>query len=99
MCTNQELCLIDAGITSLENVNLPDDLVNLNLHCNHIKEVGDQFTHHKTLKYLDLSSNKLKEISGLSGCANLQFLNLASNYITKVKGLDRLRYLKLLLSN
>ncbi|XP_066929451.1 leucine-rich repeat and coiled-coil domain-containing protein 1-like [Clytia hemisphaerica] len=94
MCSNQELCLIDSGITSLDEVNLSDALVNLNLHCNHIREVGDQLTHHKTLKYLDLSSNKLKEISGLSGCVNLQFLNLASNYITKVKGIDRLRRLK-----
>lgn len=90
--TNQ-LCMIDAGITTLDNLNLPESLNNLNLHYNSIHDVGDNLAHLFNLKYLDLSSNKLKSTLGLSFCLNLQVLNLASNQITTISNLEKLRYL------
>ena len=85
--------MIDAGITTLDNLNLPESLNNLNLHYNSIHDVGDNLAHLFNLKYLDLSSNKLKSTLGLSFCLNLQVLNLASNQITTISNLEKLRYL------
>lgn len=84
--------MIDAGITTLDNLNLPEILINLNLHYNSIHYVGDNLTHLFYLKYLDLSSNRLNSTLGLSFCLNLQVLNLASNQITRINDLEKLRY-------
>ena len=97
-CTNNtmskanQLCMIDSGIATLDDLNLPESLINLNLHFNLIQDVSDNLTHLCNLKYLDLSSNKLSSTLGLSFCINLQVLNLASNRITGINGLEKLRY-------
>ena len=88
-----ELCLIDVGLTSLKNLELSSGIINLNVHCNRIQKIENLF-HLTTLKHLDLSSNDISKLSGLSACSSLQTLNLACNCIQKVEGIDGLRCLK-----
>ncbi len=50
----------------------------------------------ENLDSLDLSNNKLKNISGLSKLKNLKVLNLACNNITDISELSKLLNLKVL---
>lgn len=91
-----EVCLIDAGIKTLRELDIPDAIVILNLHCNEIKTI-ENISHLCKLKYMDLSSNNLTKMSGLSSCFCLQKLNLACNQINVVEGLEELRFVAFLL--
>jgi len=90
-----EVCLIDAGIRSLKDLELLSTVIHLNVHCNRIQKINgiDNLKH---LKHLDLSSNDIKQIEGLSQCTNLQTLNLSCNQIMKLERIDNLRSLKYL---
>lgn len=47
-------------------------------------------------RILDVSFNRIKDISGLENLANLQKLFLCSNKITKIENVNHLKNLKLL---
>lgn len=85
-----EVCLIDAGITSIANVDLGPAVVSLNLHCNLLQCI-EGLQRLKNLKHLDLSSNQIESITGLEGLKFLKYLNLSCNRISIVEGLDSLR--------
>ncbi|XP_032079117.1 leucine-rich repeat and coiled-coil domain-containing protein 1 isoform X2 [Thamnophis elegans] len=87
--TSGELSLMDKGIKSLAELPLSSELHTLNLHCNLIARI-ESLDHLLNLQHLDLSSNRIHWIEGLSCLANLRTLNLACNLITKVEGLEKL---------
>ncbi|XP_026546982.1 leucine-rich repeat and coiled-coil domain-containing protein 1 isoform X1 [Notechis scutatus] len=87
--TSGELSLMDKGIKSLAELPLSSELHTLNLHCNLIARI-ESLDHLLNLEHLDLSSNRIHWIEGLSCLANLRTLNLACNLITKVEGLEKL---------
>ncbi|XP_061458314.1 leucine-rich repeat and coiled-coil domain-containing protein 1 isoform X2 [Rhineura floridana] len=74
---------------SLAEIPLSSELHTLNLHCNQISRI-ESLDHMLNLQHLDLSSNRIHWIEGLSSLANLCTLNLACNLITKVEGLEKL---------
>ncbi|XP_062986964.1 leucine-rich repeat and coiled-coil domain-containing protein 1 isoform X1 [Elgaria multicarinata webbii] len=84
-----ELSLMDKGIKSLAELPLSSELHTLNLHCNQISRI-ERLDHMLNLQHLDLSSNRIHWIEGLSSLTNLRTLNLACNLITKVEGLEKL---------
>lgn len=87
---SSEVCLIDAGVTSISKLNLDHSLLSLNLHCNLLKYI-DGFDALGKLKHLDLSSNSIEVISGLDNLVCLKYLNLSCNAITTTEGLENLR--------
>ncbi|XP_021352009.1 leucine-rich repeat and coiled-coil domain-containing protein 1-like [Mizuhopecten yessoensis] len=89
---SHELCLIDSGISSLQQVPLRTHLHSLNLHGNYI-QVIDNLSHLHSLKHLDLSSNQINFIDGLDRLDSLRTLNLSCNFLTDVRGLAGLRSL------
>ncbi|XP_045191730.2 leucine-rich repeat and coiled-coil domain-containing protein 1-like [Mercenaria mercenaria] len=88
-----DLCLIDCGISSLQEIPLKSHLVSLNLHSNYISCI-DCLSHLKLLKHLDLSANQIRVIEGLDGLASLKTLNLSCNLLSCVEGLSNLRHLE-----
>ncbi|XP_065674856.1 leucine-rich repeat and coiled-coil domain-containing protein 1-like isoform X2 [Hydra vulgaris] len=87
-----ELNFNNAGIKSLDLIELPSTLYCLNLHGNQVRQI-ENLSHLKFLKQLDLSSNCITKISSLEQCSSLAVLNLSCNCITKVEGLEALRNL------
>jgi len=87
--TADDLCLIDAGITSLHDVPVNSSLLSLNLHCNYIVHIDNLHSAH-ALCHLDLSSNRITSMRGLSSLSRLQTLNLSCNFIDHVIGLGGL---------
>ncbi|KAL9975413.1 hypothetical protein ACROYT_G012573 [Oculina patagonica] len=88
----KEICFIDAQISSLFEIHLDPGLISINLHCNNISVIEnlDRLQH---LKHLDLSSNHITRMQGLSGLKCLKTLNLSCNELQVVEGLDNLRNL------
>ena len=86
-----ELCLIDANVTSLLQLNLQASIISLNLHCNLLKSI-EGLDSLKGLKYLDLSSNSIERITGVEELVSLKHLNLSCNRITAIEGLETLRW-------
>ncbi|XP_069112370.1 leucine-rich repeat and coiled-coil domain-containing protein 1-like [Argopecten irradians] len=89
---SHELCLIDSGISSLQQVPLRPHLQSINLHGNFIQVINN-LTHLYHLKHLDLSSNQITVIEGLDELNSLRTLNLSCNFLTDVRGLAGLRSL------
>lgn len=87
--SDDELCLIDSGITSLTEVPVQSNLHSLDLHCNQIVRI-ENLLQSQNLAFLDLSSNLIHKIEGLSTLTNLKTLNLSSNRIQRVEGLRTL---------
>ena len=87
---DKEICLIDAGITSLTQVKVQFNTESVNLHCNLLKDI-QHIDAMRYLKRLDLSSNQIKFMKGLDGMFLLESLNLACNEISVVQGLRDLR--------
>lgn len=87
-----ELCLIDSGIKSLQNVPIQPNLNVINLHSNFIQRIENLHQLHY-LKHLDLSSNQLSCIEGLEDLTSLRTLNLSCNFLSDVRGLAGLRSL------
>lgn len=87
--SEDELCLIDSGITSLTEVPVQRNLHSLVLHCNQIVRI-ENLLQSQNLVFLDLSSNLIHKIEGLSSLTNLKSLNLSSNRIQRVEGLRTL---------
>ena len=73
--------------TSLENINLSDNIIS-DLYYFSIAPFKD------TLKTLDLSNNKIMDLSALSGLTNLETLNLSNNNIYSVTPLYSLQNLR-----
>jgi leucine-rich repeat/coiled-coil domain-containing protein 1 len=86
---SEELCLIDAGISSLRGLPVNSSLVSINLHCNCIRYI-ENLDKAYALRYLDLSSNQISSMDGLASLRNLETLNLSCNVIDHVTGLDGL---------
>lgn len=84
-----EFCLLDAGIKTMRDLKFPDTIISLNLHCNEI-EMIENISCLENLKYLDLSSNHITKMSGISKCTSLQRLNLACNQIQVVECMEYL---------
>ena len=87
----QTLSLIDHQIENLRKLSFPQELVQLNLHCNNIKKI-ENFQNLVNLQSLDLSSNQIEKIEGLEYLATLKVLNLSCNQIEIISGLRSLRY-------
>lgn len=87
-----ELCLIDCGIATLQDVPLRNHLISLNLHSNHISRI-ECLGHLRLLKHLDLSANQIRYIQGLDGLVSLKTLNLSCNLLESVEGVSALRYM------
>ncbi|XP_028392315.1 leucine-rich repeat and coiled-coil domain-containing protein 1-like [Dendronephthya gigantea] len=87
-----EVCLIDADVKSIAELNLRSTVLSLNLHCNLLKNI-EGLDSLRNLKHLDLSSNAIEAISGLDGLIFLKYLNLSCNKISVVEGLESLRQL------
>ncbi|KAH0617601.1 hypothetical protein JD844_016022 [Phrynosoma platyrhinos] len=77
------------SLAHLAELPLSSKLHTLNLHCNKISRI-ERLDHLLNLQHLDLSSNHIRCIEGLSSLASLRTLNLACNLITKVEGLEKL---------
>lgn len=88
-----ELCLIDARVTSLADLTLRPHLSSLNLHCNLITKM-ENLLHLRNLCHMDLSSNQISKMECLDGLISLKTLNLACNRLEEVKGIGNLRSLK-----
>lgn len=93
MSSETEVCMLDAGIKDLSELNFSLGVTNLNLHCNIIDSMN-WLSRLTTLKHLDLSSNRIGQIRGLSSCHLLQTLNLSCNLIEKVEGIHDLKILR-----
>ncbi|KAL5022406.1 hypothetical protein ScPMuIL_001561 [Solemya velum] len=87
-----ELCLIDSGIKTLDNVPVRPNLQVLNLHSNYISRI-ENLSCLQLLRHLDLSSNQISRIEGLDRLVSLRTLNLSCNVIAVVEGLENLRSL------
>ena len=85
-----ELCMIDCGVSSLDDVPLRSHLKVLNLHSNYISRIVN-ISHLKLLKHLDLSANQIRVMEGLGGLVSLKTLNLSCNLLTSIEGLSSLR--------
>lgn len=85
-----ELCLIDARVTSLADLTLRPHLSSLNLHCNLITKM-ENLLHLRNLCHMDLSSNQISKMECLDGLISLKTLNLACNRLEEVKGIGNLR--------
>lgn len=91
---SKDLCLIDCGVSSFQEIPLKAHLVSLNLHSNYISHI-ECLGHLKLLKHLDLSANQIRVIEGLDGLVSLKTLNLSCNLLSSVEGLSDLRYIKI----
>ena len=89
LSSSSELCLIDAGVTDLTKLTIPQHLRVLNLHANHIERI-ENIGHACFLVHLDLSSNRIKVVENLASLVRLRTLNLSCNYIQHVSGLSGL---------
>ncbi|XP_031569336.1 leucine-rich repeat and coiled-coil domain-containing protein 1-like [Actinia tenebrosa] len=88
----KEMCWIDSKITSMKDLNLYNELVSLNLHCNNITRI-EGLESLCNLKHLDLSSNQITVIEGLGGLTSLRTLNLSCNKIKLIEGMEMLKSL------
>ena len=93
MNSNRELSLIDRHLTDIPSLNFRH-LISINLHGNNISTIRglDQFS--DTLRFLDLSSNRLASMSGLDNLHELVYLNLSSNRLVSVSNITKLRNLR-----
>ncbi|ODV60674.1 L domain-like protein [Ascoidea rubescens DSM 1968] len=100
------LNLSNNKIVNFENLNALSNLKNLNLFNNSIQliqfntdpnSISNNFL---SLKYLDLSKNKIKKIININLCKNLKSLNLYSNQLSdlssNIKNLNSLNSLSVL---
>lgn len=90
---DQHVSRIGAGIISLYQVPELQQFLNITslcLHANNITRIEGLERVGATLTDLNLSSNALVVIDGLSGLSNLRSLNLASNKLPDVHGLEGL---------
>jgi Leucine-rich repeat (LRR) protein len=80
-----EIVRINTGITCLSAVvKNAKSLEKLNLHSNKISKIElnqvSQYAH--CLRFLDLSSNDLSTMAGLSLLIRLEYLNLSNNLVS-----------------
>ena len=88
---SKHLSLIDAGISNVWSLSLPEYLESLNLHGNCIQNITN-LTHLRRLVHLNLSANQISVIDGLDTLQLLKTLNLSCNQISVVDGLSSLRW-------
>ncbi|CAD6191409.1 unnamed protein product [Caenorhabditis auriculariae] len=92
----EELCMRTNLMTSInENLLCLKNLVELNFYENQITEIAN-LEPLVSLKRLDLSFNRIREIKGLSTLKNLTHLYLVHNKIPVIENLDSLTALELL---
>ena len=85
-----ELCLMDAGVQSMNDLPLTNHIQSINLHCNQIGKI-ENLQRLQHLCHLDLSSNHLTRIEGLDGLFALRTLNVACNQLSTLTGLRSLK--------
>ena len=88
----EKLNLSDNKISNIEGIENLSKLNKLELNFNEINEIPDNLNKLQSLEILDLTGNKLSEISkGISELKNLKVLNLSINKINSIKEpLDKL---------
>ncbi|KAL7678414.1 hypothetical protein ACOME3_004640 [Neoechinorhynchus agilis] len=82
--------LSHARLREIAQVDCSQNVVELNLRNNQIKEIKNLGALCDTLKRLDLYGNQITEIKNLSELRNLVFLDLSFNRIRIIEGLDSL---------
>ena len=90
--------------TSLEIFGPLPELIELNISFNYFNELFPKKYcknfkirfNFCSLKFLDISNNKLADIIGISNFSKLKKLNLKENYISKIDSLDKLNELNFL---
>ena len=84
-----------------KNLGPKDSLIMLELGNNYISQISNLTDIRYTeMTLLDLSKNKIYEITGLETLVNLRSLNLSKNIIRVIQGLSKLEKLQILdLSN
>ncbi|KAK3101861.1 hypothetical protein FSP39_006854 [Pinctada imbricata] len=85
----KHLTMTNCNLTVIEGLQQCKQLQYVNLKDNRIeyvdiKDLGN-------ISYVNLCSNNLSVIHGLSGCTNIRWLDLSHNKITRLGGLDSLR--------
>lgn len=78
------------SIEDLEYLCEPLTINYTDFSFNMIRALADSLADFRNLKFLDLSTNLLSRVEGLSGLANLQVLRLSRNRITKIENLENL---------
>ena len=92
------LILSNNNISKIDGLSTCEFLEELDLSNNHIENIENLDPLGSCLIKLNLSSNKIKKISGLDNLTTLMELNLCQNEISRLKGLqglENLRYLYL----
>ena len=92
------LLLSNNNISKIDGLSTCEFLEELDLSNNHIENIENLDPLGSCLIKLNLSSNKIKKISGLDNLTTLMELNLCQNEISRLKGLqglENLRYLYL----
>ena len=85
----KDLSFIDCGLTTLDNIEVEEDVVSLNFHCNLIPRISN-LHRYSFLRHLDLSSNQITTIENLDLLQHLKTLNLSNNQIKSIPNLRRL---------
>ncbi|KAK8882990.1 hypothetical protein M9Y10_045637 [Tritrichomonas musculus] len=83
--------------SEISDFNLSRDIQVLKLQKNNITTIGDTITKFRSLKFLNISSNKISKIQNVSTFSNLVLLDLSRNKITKLENLENNVKLKRLL--
>ena len=78
----------NAGIESLEGLEVAKKLKDVRLNGNNISDISPLSGASSNLSSLDLSNNNISDISPLSGASNLSSLNLSNNNISDISPLS-----------
>ena len=92
------LILSNNNISKIDGLSTCEFLEELDLSNNHIENIENLEPLSSCLTKLNLSSNRIKKITGLDNLTSLMELNLCQNEISRLKGLqglENLRYLYL----
>ncbi|XP_065066173.1 protein phosphatase 1 regulatory subunit 7-like isoform X1 [Rhopilema esculentum] len=91
-----ELKLYSNELTSIEGLGRLRRLQNLQLQHNKIRTIGDGLKGLRSLKFLNLASNRLATISAqeLTHCSNITFLDLSNNNINRMEFLSAIPYIE-----
>ena len=89
----KDLSFIDCGLSTLDNIEVEEDVVSLNFHSNHIPRITNLHKY-RFLRHLDVSSNQILSIENLDLLTHLKTLNLSNNQIRSIPNLKSLISLK-----
>ena len=93
---NAQGYILDLKMSQIFNLNSifdtvkPQDISEIILSYNSIRNIEEIFLMMKNLITLNFSVNQLKEINNLQNCKKLESLNLSTNRINKIRNLEGL---------